>query len=355
MSEDAEKVSEASPDKKRRARGKGDVPISQEANTAAALIGFLLAFLMVLPQAKEFGTLLRSFLLHPEGAGGAILEAGTGAAILAKAAAFLLPLAGLPAVAVVAALALQQAIVFAPQRVKPEIKKINPVDNAKKKYGGQGLIEFLRNAAKISVLCILGGVVLSHEALRLLHAHEAPAAALFMLLRRELLVMVALGASVATIFALIDLPVVRMQRDKRLKMSQQEVRDESKETEGNQELKGQRRKRAEKIAFNRMMSDVKTADVVIVNPVHYAVALKWDKSGKDLPRCVAKGTDDIALRLRMAAHEAGVPIKEDPPCARALHASVELGDTIRSEHFAAVAAALRFAERMRSRRRITRR
>jgi flagellar biosynthetic protein FlhB len=106
---------------------------------------------------------------------------------------------------------------------------------------------------------------------------------------------------------------------------------------------------AQAIAQNRMMADVPKADVVIVNPTHYAVALKWSRGSRRAPVCLAKGVDHVAARIREAAATAGVPIRSDPPVARALYASIELGQEIRPEHYAAVAAAIRFADAMRRR------
>ena len=112
-------------------------------------------------------------------------------------------------------------------------------------------------------------------------------------------------------------------------------------------MKADRRRRAQEIATNRMLVDVPKADVVIVNPTHYAVALIWSRGKGSVPRCVAKGTDEIAARIRERAQAAGVPIRRDPPTARALFATVEVGRDIRPEHYAAVAAAIRFSDAMR--------
>ena len=101
--------------------------------------------------------------------------------------------------------------------------------------------------------------------------------------------------------------------------------------------------------MNRMMADVPTADVVVVNPTHYAVALKWNRTPGAAPVCVAKGVDEVAASIREAANLAGVPLHHDPPTARALHATTDLGQEISEEHYRAVAAAIRFAEQMRKR------
>jgi flagellar biosynthetic protein FlhB len=98
-----------------------------------------------------------------------------------------------------------------------------------------------------------------------------------------------------------------------------------------------------------MMADVPKADVVIVNPTHVAVALKWNRTGGGAPVCVAKGVDEVALRIRAVAMDSGVPVRRDPPTARALHAAVGIGEEIRAEHYRPVAAAIRFADAMRRR------
>ncbi len=150
------------------------------------------------------------------------------------------------------------------------------------------------------------------------------------------------------VVGLADLLWQRFDHARKLMMSFQELRDEAKESEGDPHLKSERRRRGQEIATNRMLADVPTADVVVVNPTHYAVALKWSREKGSAPVCVAKGVDEVALRIREAATVAGVPIRSDPPTARALHATTELGEEISHEHYAAVAAAIRFSEEIRA-------
>jgi flagellar biosynthetic protein FlhB len=130
-------------------------------------------------------------------------------------------------------------------------------------------------------------------------------------------------------------------------MTLKELKDESKEAEGDPHLKQHRRMRAQELALNQMMGEVPNADVIIVNPTHYAVALKWSRMPGAAPECVAKGVDEVALRIREAATEAGVPIHSDPPTARALYATTDIGREIDPDHYEPVAAAIRFAEAMR--------
>ncbi|HHC29844.1 MAG TPA: flagellar biosynthesis protein FlhB, partial [Rhodobacterales bacterium] len=113
------------------------------------------------------------------------------------------------------------------------------------------------------------------------------------------------------------------------------------------QLKQQRRQKGYDIAMNRMLADVPDADVVVVNPTHYAVALKWSRSPGEAPACVAKGVDEVAARIREVAAESGVSIHSDPPTARAVFASVEIGEEIRPEQYQAIAAAIRFSENIR--------
>jgi flagellar biosynthetic protein FlhB len=130
-------------------------------------------------------------------------------------------------------------------------------------------------------------------------------------------------------------------------MTRQEMTEEHKESEGDPHFRAHRRQRGQEIAMNRMLRAVPEADVVLVNPTHYAVALKWNRKDGRAPVCIAKGRDEVAARIRERANAAGVPVHRDPPTARALHAALDIGDEIGREHYQAVAAAIRFAEAMR--------
>jgi flagellar biosynthetic protein FlhB len=147
----------------------------------------------------------------------------------------------------------------------------------------------------------------------------------------------------------IDLLWQHFSHRQKLRMSRKEMQDEYKQNEGDPHMKQQRRQRGYDIATNRMLKDVPGADVVIVNPEHYAVALRWDRMPGRAPVCVAKGVDAVAARIRERAQQAGVPIHRDPPTARALHATTEIGAEIAPDHYRTVAAAIRFAEQIRAR------
>jgi flagellar biosynthetic protein FlhB len=153
--------------------------------------------------------------------------------------------------------------------------------------------------------------------------------------------------AVAAALAAFDLVFQHMHHRKKLRMSHQELKDEGKQSEGDPHMRAQRRERARQIATNRMLNDVPGADVVVVNPTHFAVALKWSRAEGSAPVCVAKGVDAVAMAIRERAETAGVPVHLDPPAARALHGVVEIGREIPVEQYQAVAAAIIFADQMR--------
>jgi type III secretion system FlhB-like substrate exporter len=151
----------------------------------------------------------------------------------------------------------------------------------------------------------------------------------------------------AILVGAVDFIWRKFNHQKKLRMSFQDLKDEGKEAEGGPHTKAQRRQRGRDIATNRMLVEVPKADVIVVNPTHFAVALKWSNVKGSALVCVAKGEDEIAARIREIASQSGVPIHSDPPTARAIHATTKIGDEITPDQYRAVAAALRFAEIMR--------
>lgn len=334
------------------ARKRGELPRSAELTTAGAYIGLLLAGFvggelallrfeqaarMLLDQPDRLAPLLFARAAAPTG--GLLLGFGY----------LVLPLVLVPAAAVLLALVAQRALHFAPEKLNPKASRISPFANAKQKFGPDGLFEFGKSAAKMAAIALTLGIFLSQEADRIigssLMAAQQSTGLMFQLLLEFLFVL----AAMTLIFGTADYLWQRARHIQRNRMSRKELMDEAKDSEGDPHIKMQRRQRGQEIATNRMLQDVGTADVVVVNPTHYAVALKWNRAGRGAPTCVAKGVDEIAARIREKAAEAGVPLHSDPPTARAIHSTVEIGKQIRPEHYRAVAAAIRFAEAMRKR------
>jgi flagellar biosynthetic protein FlhB len=347
-----EKPHEPTQRKLEEARRQGDVPHSADLAAVAAQAGLLAALLVLGPAALERAGRFGARLLADADRLAAGMRGdgqGVAALVLAETARLVVPFAALPAAAALAALAVQRALVVAPARLAPRLSRISPLAALAHRFGPAGLFEFAKGLAKLVILSTALAVVLAGERDAVLAgAALPPAAALAELLRITLRFLVAAIAVLAALAAADWLfQVARHRRQNR--MSRQELIDEWKQTDGDPQLKAQRRRRAFDIATNRMLRDVPKADVVIVNPTHYAVALRWSRASGRAPVCVAKGVDEVAARIRTAAALAGVPIRHDPPTARTLHATVDLGEEIRPEHYRAVAAAIRFAEAARRR------
>ncbi|MCV2867084.1 flagellar type III secretion system protein FlhB [Defluviimonas sp. WL0002] len=336
-----DKQYQPTPQKLREARRRGDVPHSSELVSAAVLAAFLIGASVLGPAAlDEFGTRAVSMLaLGPDHALSAALSAS---------AAFL-PVFALAAVAALAAYGAQGAIVLAPDRIAPKLSRIDPLSNGRRRFGTQGAFEFVKTLVKLLLFSgALGFFVWLRlpDTLALIGADPGIAAAALAADLRDFLVIAAL---VLVLTGAADFLWQQLDHVRRNRMTRQELMDEFRQSEGDPHLKQARRAMAQAIANNRMMSDVSKADVVIVNPTHFAVALRWKRGSRGAPVCVAKGVDHVAARIREAAAIAGVPMRSDPPVARALYASLKVGQEIRPEHYAPVAAAIRFADAMRRR------
>ncbi len=348
--EGQEKTLEASEQKLKKARDKGDIVQSTEIHTVMMYIGTLLAILILgTVVSKNMLTTLAAMLEYPDRvAGGLLMDEGSGltAHIFGRLAISIFPFFALPALFVVLSLIGQRAVVFSPSKLQPKLNKLSIIANAKKKYGPGGLGEFLKSFAKLVVILVIASFFFYKE-YEVLPAYAGMSAKLLpgLLAQKalELIFYVLIGAA---FIAAIDYPAKWIRHRQKMRMSVQEARDENKENEGDPYQKQRRRQRAQEIAQSTMLQDVTSANVIIVNPTHYSVALMWDRESGEAPKCVAKGKDHMAFRIRERATMSGVPIHEDPPCARALFATTEVGDIIPREQYAAVAAAIHYADKI---------
>ncbi|GAB1361178.1 EscU/YscU/HrcU family type III secretion system export apparatus switch protein [Rhodobacter sp.] len=348
--DDAEKEYDPSERKLSRAREDGDVVRSEDLQSAASLGGFLLALMLSGGWAVvSAGQAAMVFLDQPDRLAG-VMERGAGTQITCLSLRMILPFATLllvPAAAVVLWLLGSRSLILAPTKLAFKGSRLSIPANAKQKFGRAGLVEFAKRLAK---MLAVGGLLAwflqrsMPEVMTSAWMEPGPLAALMAgKVRRFLLLFLAISLA----FGLADWFWQKLEFARRHRMTRKEMMDEMKESDGDPHLKADRRRRAQEIAANQMLADVPKADVVIVNPTHYAVALKWARGKDAAPRCVAKGTDEIAARIREKAQENGIPVRRDAPTARALFATVEIGRQIRPEHYAAVAAAIRFADAMR--------
>lgn len=348
--DDAEKSHEPTQKKLDDARKKGEVPKSNDLITASVYAGLLLALLMTgANTVKALGGVMMAMIEQADSFSQAMVNAGspiTGG-LLGRIGLALLPWFVLPMVFALVAAIGQRALIFAPSKLQPKLSRISLISNIKNKFGRGGLFEFAKSFAKLIIISICLGLFLSAKMeLMAVTVQTSPAIAMNMLanLCIEFLFFVCL---IALSIGVLDYMWQRAEHMRKNMMSLKDMRDEHKESEGDPHMKGERRARGQAIASQQMMADVPTADVVIVNPTHFSVALKWSRKKGEAPICVAKGVDEVAKTIREIAQKNGVPLHSDPPTARALFATTEIGNEISTDHYKAVAAAIRFAETMR--------
>ena len=351
MAENDQEGTEQSTARRRdRAREAGQVPRSRDLSTAAVLFLSALALKVVGPYAGgHLRTLLEAGLSLPRAQ--ALDDSRALIALEGTAAHALVACAPLLAVTLVAALAAPLAVGgwnFTLQALSPDLARLNPLTGFGRMFSARGAVELLKAYLKFLFIAVVGAGVLWH--------HAAAIAALGRVPPETALVQVAaivgdaflmLSGTVALIAA-VDVPWQLWQHARRLRMTRAEVREEMKETDGAPETKGRIRGLQRELARRRMMAEVPKADVVVVNPTHYAVALRYLESRMRAPVVVAKGLDLVAARIRAVAEEHRVPIFEAPPLARALHRHVDLGAEIPASLYVAVAQVLTYLAQVRT-------
>lgn len=348
--DEGDKQYEASQHKLDEARKKGDFPRSVDLNTAAAYAGILGAGLSIGALSLiGIGTALSTLIAQSDlfstdvfKASGAPLLGG----IILDLGLWVTPWFAIPAVAVILSLILQRGFVFAPSKLEFKLSRISPISQAKNKFGRGGLFEFAKSTFKLILYSIILLVFLAGKLPDMMSAMAFSPGQVMVVLFQLSVSLLWIVLLIAAILGGIDYLWQRAEHLRKNRMSRKELTDEAKNSEGDPTMKQQRRQKGIAIAMNQMLAEVPDADVIVVNPTHYAVALKWDRSVPGAPVCVAKGVDAIAARIRETAQEHAVPIHSDPPTARALFASVEIGEQVPRDHYKAVAAAIRFADKI---------
>jgi len=347
MADDAEKTEEPTPKKIEDARKEGNVPKSQDTSGVAALFVAIFAFLMLFPyMSKHVVDLFKYYF--------SILGMPIDRALMIDIAIvsikeFLLivmPLSIAVAIAGVVAALAQFGFLFTTKSITPDFKKIDPIKGTANLFSIKKMIEGVKITFKSFTTLGVGFIFF------FLFIVELPTVALFGLadqmhwLKQKMLIIVFVMLLIIFVFAMIDLIIVRKQYFDGLKMSMQEIKDEIKNMDGDPHIKAKIRQIQMQASRKRMMSNVPTADVVITNPTHYAVAIKYDESKSHAPIVVAKGMDNIALQIKKIARENGVHIVQNPPLARSLYDKVDLDKTIPQDLFAAVAEVLAYVYKM---------
>ena len=334
------------------ARNKGQIPKSQDLSGVIALFGAMLILIL-------FGGLLGQTMLaqmriflagDPDGAWfspDAIAPAlrrsmGTAALVLA-------PVLGVAFVIALVGQVVQVGWVISAEPIRPKLTKLNPLAGAKRLFGKRGLAKTAINTVKlVAVLIVAWLIVMARvERLALLPAMTAMGA-IAEIVRTLVLLMIVL-LSLLAIIGIADYLYQRWQHTEDLKMTKQEVKDERRSMEGDPMIKGKRLEMARQIVMQRIGQSVPEADVIITNPTHFSVAIKYDTDTMRAPRVTAKGVDEVALRIRQIARTSKVPIVERPPLARALYWGIDVGQEIAPEHYEAVAEILAYVYRLEGR------
>ena len=342
-----QKTEEATPRRLEEARKKGQVAMSTEFVAALGLaVGAAMLAVGSRPLFEAVGGLLVNTInsISTIGTGEmGILEASrvlkTSLFSVTGAIAMVLS----PAI-VMAALAGYSQVGFqiSPEAIKVDLDKLNVVKGFGRIFGMRGVVRVLQSGAKITAIAITMAVITWSHVESVTRVGTAELGPMLLAVSHIAIRATAGALLVIVLLALIDLIYQRWQHSKDMRMSKQEVKEEAKQSDGDPKIKARIRQLQLEMSSRRMMDDVPDSTVVVTNPTHYAVALRYDSSGVGVnaPICVAKGVDALAQRIKQVAIDAGVPLHEDVPLARGLHAKVEIGEEIPEELFAAVAAVL---------------
>jgi len=349
--DDAQKTEEPTPKRLEESRKKGQVALSREVNNWVMLVtGTILIGAVAAPMLARLRNHLRSYIEHA----GAI-PSGPGAffGILQDSFWAVLGILMLPFLILMAAAFLgpfvQIGPLFAPEAIKPALSKVSPKQGFKRLFSKRALMEFAKGVLKIGVIGTVGYFLLAPYYGQVEHLVGMPVP----LMLSELLALVLrlmVGILVALIvIAVIDVSFQRTEHHKKMRMTRQQVKDEYKQAEGDPHVKAKLRQLRAERARQRMMQAVPGSDVVITNPTHFAVALKYDPDEMDAPICTAKGIDEVALRIREIAKENDVVIYENPPLARVLFDTVEINDIVPAQHYQAVAEVISYVFKLKGR------
>lgn len=345
-----EKTEPASERRLQQARDDGQVPRSRELAACASLLaGGLLLWTMGSSLESSLSLMLRDSLSFPrEFAFEPSLLLAHGRSSLLQVMWALLPFAAIVLAVSIAAPLLVGGWLFSPNAFLPKFDRLDPVSGIARLFSLDSLAELGKALLKTVLVGSAAWFVVRSQYESLFALASVPAGAGDGTLGRVLFLAFAAMAGVLALIAAADVPWQRWQFAKRLMMTREEVRQEHKEQEGNPEIKGRIRAQQREMARRRMMAEVPKADVVVTNPTHYAVALKYSESRDAAPIVLAKGADDIAQKIREIAAEHGIALLEAPPLARALYRHVEPGEAIPERLYTAVAQVLAYVFRLRA-------
>lgn len=352
MADKDQKTQDPTDKKLSDARAKGDIATATEMRHAVMFgAAILVAGGMGSWTLARVGPLLvrlwgsaDDYPLQPDGAQSFI----TG--IMASVASAMLPILGVLFGSAMLIMFVQGRPTLAWSRVTPKLSKLSPIAGFGRIFGGRAMVEFAKTLAKCGVVIAIAVMVIAPRVVGLDQLIDAEPRAIAEAAGALVLRLIQAVTILVACIAAFDFVYQRYSYFQRMKMSLQEVKDEHKQSEGDPKIKAKIRAIGMQRAKRRMMAAVPSASVIVTNPTHYAVALKYDHGAMAAPVVVAKGMDAVALRIREVAQGAGVPIVESPPLARALYASATIDRPIPTEHFKAVAEIIGYVMRLAKRR-----
>jgi flagellar biosynthetic protein FlhB len=340
--EQGEKTEPPTPRRRLEARQKGQVARSQDLSAAALLCGGLITLLMIGPELWRQLMRVMRLALDAAGATHAADLPSLGASVAVTA---FRPVAVIMAVLVLIAVLVlyaQVGVLFTATPLTPNLNKLNPISGVKRLFSARTVVQLLQSLFKLGLVAGVAYLTVSGFADQVVLAAGAAFPAMYPM-AWELVYRLAIRlAAILLVLALIDFAYQRYRHEKDLRMTKEEVKEELKSMEGDPVIKRRRREVQMQLALQRIRKDVPQADVVVTNPTHYAVALRYDAESMSAPKVVAKGADYLALRIREVAAAAGVPIVERPLLARMLYAETEVGREVPSKFFEAVAEILAY-------------
>ena len=353
FAEGEEKTEEPTAKRKREAREKGQVPKSTELNSAVVILfGFVCLKnfgVKLYTSMLEIITLTFEVYMYKEDlfTTGGVISLATDLALMFFTA--MLPIFGVVMLAGLISNLMQSGLLFTAENIKPKFSNISPLKGIKQMFSLKQVAEFFfKTIIKVAIVGCIAYRTISENTVALLNTMNLTPAATGEYI---MTVIVDLGIQMGMfllIFAFVDWVVQLRKHKKDLKMTKQEIKEEYKQTEGNPQIKGKIKQKQRQMAMSRMIKEVPKADVVITNPTHFAVAIKYDPKENEAPIVVAKGQDYVALRIKEIAKENKVEIVENKALARTLYASVDIGEAIPEELYQAVAEVLAYVFSMRA-------
>lgn len=340
-----DKTEAPTPKRRQEAREQGNIARSADLTAAVLLLtvmmllhsyggGVMTALKTIMAQMFGFDAIQRA---DPHAAGTLLLSAVRMAAV-AMAPLFV----GVCLVAILINM-IQVGLVFNTQRLQPQLGALNPLKGLGKLFSKkENLVHMLMNLVKLSLVAFVAYSAVHGRIERILSAQQLTFAQIFGL-GTEIVYSIALRIGmILLVLAIIDYAYQRWNTEQKLKMSKQEIKEEMRRMEGDPQIKSRRRQIAMQRTVQAIKQNVPTADVIVTNPTHYSIALKYDPKTMNAPRVVAKGADFLALQIRQIAIESGIPILERPPLARALYRLCDVGQEVPEQFYSTVAEILAY-------------